>query len=33
MKLAAFVGVEKVVVPYPGLDPDALPKHAEMVEA
>ena len=33
LQLAAQVGVEQVVVPYPGLDPDALPGQAKMVEA
>ena len=33
LQLAAQVGGEEVVVPYPGLDPDALPKQAKMVEA
>ena len=33
LRLAAQVGVEQVVVPYPGLAQDALPKLAKMVEA
>ena len=33
LQLAAQVGVEEVVVPYPGLDPNALPKLAKRVEA
>ena len=33
LQLAAQVGVEQVVVPYPGLDPNALPKLAKRVEA
>ena len=33
LQLAAQVGVEQVVVPYPGLDPNALPGQAKMVEA
>ncbi len=33
LRLAAQVGVEQVVVPYPGLDPNALPKLAKRVEA
>ncbi len=33
LRLAAQVGVEQVVVPYPGLDPNALPKLAMRVEA
>ncbi len=33
LQLAAQVGVEQVVVPYPGLDPDALPDLVKMVEA
>ena len=33
LQLAAQVGVEQVVVPYPGLAPDALPRQAKMVEA
>jgi mannonate dehydratase len=33
LQLAAQVGVEEVVVPYPGLAPDALPDQAKRVEA
>tara|TARA_B100001057_G_scaffold279611_1_gene279963 strand:- start:332 stop:1288 length:957 start_codon:yes stop_codon:yes gene_type:complete len=33
LQLAAQVGVEEVVVPFPGLDPNALPKLARRVEA
>ena len=33
LQLAAQVGVEEVLAPYPGLAPDALPKLAKMVEA
>ncbi len=33
LRLAAQVGVEQVVAPYPGLDPHALPKLAKRVEA
>lgn len=33
LRLAAQVGVEQVVAPYPGLDPNALPKLAKRVEA
>ena len=33
LRLAAQVGVEQVVVLYPGLDPNALPKLVKQVEA
>lgn len=33
LQLAAQVGVEEVLAPYPGLAPNALPKLAKMVEA